>query len=116
MDHTINYEFENDVITFTNKVRISKTQLDALYRIKGLATGIPTFLWQELLRLPENSDSVAINYQINNFKRIQSFMDTLVDSGFFKYETKEIIVKDRKRLELRIFNIHPALLTIIPLM
>ena len=117
MDPEFNYVHNNDTITFKNNVRLSKAQFDALHFIKGESMSVPSFLWQELRRLEEEQkDNLEIRLRVINFKRNKKYLDLLVAAGFFKMESEEEDVDGKKKIKVRIYDMHPAIRAIIPLM
>ena len=117
IEYQINFEHLGDSILFTNNVKISKQQFDALNRVRGQYTCSTTsYIWQAMMDLDESENTVSVNYEKFSFKRIKNEMEFLATSGFFKLETREVMVKNRKKLNIILTEIHPALRSIIHLM
>ena len=117
IEYPINFEHQGNSILFKNNVKISKQQFDALNRVRGQYTCSTTsYIWQAMLDMTEEDNSVSVNYEKFSFKRIRNEMEFLASSGFFKLDTEEVVIKNRKKLNIILTDIHPALRSIIHLM
>jgi len=112
-----NFQHNHDTITFINNVRISKKQFDALHSIRGESMNTPSFIWQELSRLHESEeDELTVKLRVAGFKRIKQHLDVLVGSKFFKMEAEEITEGAARKMRVRLYEVHPGIQSIIPLM
>ncbi|MDH5654624.1 MAG: hypothetical protein OEZ34_01860 [Spirochaetia bacterium] len=113
----INFEHKGNAVLFKNNIQISRMQFDALTKIRGFYTdSTPTFFWQELLRVKEEKPQMTVKFSPPSLKRMKRELEYLVESGFFKMESSEIMDNNRKKIEIKFFEIHPALISIIHLM
>ena len=115
MNHKVNYQYNEGMVDFANGVRISESELNAIFRLKNKTTCIHSFLWMELLRIPEGENSISVNFNIRNFNRLRDPITILTASGFFKIQTNEFIENNLSRIKVCFSEIHPDFRSIIPL-
>ena len=115
MGHAVNYEIRDDEVIFINDVIISTQQLDALFRLKHKTTCIHSFLWMELIRIPDGQNSVTVRFNVNNFNRIKRALEILQETDALQFQTENFEENNLKRLVLKIFNIHPGFISIFPM-
>ncbi len=115
MSYDIKYEHINNMVVFANDVSISKMDYDALSRLKSFATCEPSFIWTELLRLQENQDTLEINFFKATFKRKLKALETLRDSKHFEMETREVLIRNKVKIQLKLTNITSDFKSIIPM-
>lgn len=62
------------------------------------------------MRLEENETVLTVNFEPISFKRIRPEMEFLAESGFFKLFTDEIVVNSRKKLQVKLAEIHLSII------
>ena len=111
----VNYIHNGDTVVFSNHVIISPDQLTALFRLKHKTTCTHSFLWSELLRIPEGVSSLTIRFNKRNFHRIEEPVYFLVESGFFNIETEDFTENDLQRVKVTFSDILPDMIAIVPM-
>ncbi len=115
MGYESHCEHINGMVVFPNHVSISKSDYDALFKLKAHVTCMPSFIWSELLRLRDNEDSLCIHFLKASFKRKQKALEILRDSKHFELEIRDVIIHNKNKIEVKLTHITQDFKSIIPM-